>query len=156
MDTNTSANSILFKRLQAGDASLFEELVKLFNVEFEKSDLDYVNVENIKSLLTKPDFVCFVALSENQVVGGLTGYALKMYGYVGSTMYLYDMAVANAYQRKGIGSKLVSELKTFCTQHGIRDMYVQADVIDDHAIAFYKNLGGEPADVVHFTFDISE
>ena len=148
--------SVSYKRLQVGDESLFAELVKLFNVEFEKSDLDYVNVENIKRLLTQPDFVCFVALSENQVVGGLTGYALKMYGYVGSTMYLYDMAVGNAYQRKGIGSKLVSELKTYCAQNGIRDMYVQADVSDDHALAFYKSLDGEPADVVHFTFDTSE
>lgn len=148
--------SVSYKRLQAGDESLFAELVKLFNVEFEKPDLDYVNVENIKSLLTQPDFVCFVALSENHVVGGLTGYALKMYAQVGSTMYLYDMAVANTYQRKGIGSKLVTELKTYCAQNDIGDMYVQADVVDDHAIAFYENLGGEPADVVHFTFDTSE
>jgi aminoglycoside 3-N-acetyltransferase I len=148
--------SVSYKRLQAGDESLFAELVKLFNVEFENPDVDYVNVENIKSLLTKPDFVCFVALSEAHVVGGLTGYSLKMYAQEGTTMYLYDMAVANNYQRKGIGSKLVSELKTYCAQHGIRDMYVQADVSDDHALAFYKNLGGEPADVVHFTFDTSE
>ena len=148
--------SVSYKRLQAGDESLFAELVKLFNVEFENPDVDYVNIENIKSLLSKPDFVCFVALSENHVVGGLTGYALKMYAQAGSTMYLYDMAVANAYQRKGIGSKLVTELKTYCAQNGIGDMYVQADVIDDHAIAFYKTLGGEPAEVVHFSFDTSE
>jgi aminoglycoside 3-N-acetyltransferase I len=152
MDTT----AVIYKRLQAGNESLFAEMVKLFNVEFENPDVDYVNAENIKTLLAKPDFVCFVALSENHVVGGITGYELKMYAQEGSTMYLYDMAVGSAYQRRGIGSKLVSELKTYCAQNGIGDMYVQADVVDDHAIAFYKSLGGEPADVVHFTFDTSE
>lgn len=149
MDTN----SVSYKQLRTGDESLFEELVKLFNVEFE-SDKDYVNAENIRSLLAKSDFVCIVALSEHLVIGGLTGYELKRYDQEGSTLYLYDIAVENAYHRKGIGSSLIFELKHYCMKKGIKELYVQADVIDQHAIEFYKKLGGDLAEVVHFTFEL--
>jgi aminoglycoside 3-N-acetyltransferase I len=151
-----NTNNITYKHLQNGDENLFVDLVKLFNIEFESENLDYANIDNIKSLLAKSDFICLVALSENAVIGGLTGFELIMYDQVGSTMYLYDIAVGRAYQRSGIGSRLISELKVYCVDKGITDMYVQADVIDQHAIEFYKKLGGDLSEVVHFSFDFTE
>jgi aminoglycoside 3-N-acetyltransferase I len=143
-----------YKKLQRGDDSEFSELVVLFNKEFESSD--YVNFTNIKRLLNNPNFTCFVAYRNNRVVGGLTAYELEMYDQEESSMYLYDLAVNKEYQRKGIGSKLVSEIMDYCRSKKIKDLFVQADAVDDHAIQFYKKIGGEQAKTFHFTFNTFE
>ncbi|WP_282173403.1 GNAT family N-acetyltransferase [Cytobacillus firmus] len=72
--------------------------------------MNYVNDKNIRSLIAKTDFICFVAFIGDEVVGGLTGYELLMYDQEGSSMYLYDLTVDKNYQRHGIGSNLVGEL----------------------------------------------
>lgn len=147
-------DSVEYKKLLPGDESMFGDLVRLFNVEFEADEPNFVNHDHLIELLKSPNFVCFVAHNETLIMGGLTGYELKSYDKEGSTMYLYDLAVGNAFQRRGIATKLVLELVSYCKDHGIRDMFVQADVIDEHAIEFYKKLGGEISEVVHFSFDI--
>lgn len=141
---------IVYKKLQAGNDSEFSELVLLFNKEFESSN--YVNTENIKRLLKNSHFVCFAAFIDNEIVGGLTAYELEMYDQAGSAMYIYDLAVSKAYQRKGIGSGLIHEIMDDCRAKEIKDLFVQAEEVDQHAIQFYKKIGGEPSQTCHFTF----
>ncbi|HZG86688.1 GNAT family N-acetyltransferase [Paenibacillus sp.] len=147
-------NNVTYKKLQTGDELIFSELVLLFNKEFESPNTDYVNNDNIARLLSSPFFVCIVAIQGDEVIGGLTGYELDMYDRKGSTLYLYDIAVGTNYQRKGIGSSLIRELVKYCKSNEIRDIFVQADAIDQHAVEFYKNLGGEKSSVYQFTFAV--
>lgn len=146
-------NVVEYKKLQSGDDSKFSELVLLFNKEFESPTLNYVNSENIRKLLNNPNFVCFVAYIDNKIVGGLTAFELEMYDREGSSMYLYDLAVSKEYQRNGIGSRLVYEIIGFCKSKAIKDLFVQADDVDQHAIEFYKKVGGDPSKVFQFTFN---
>lgn len=143
-----------YKKLTIGDESSFSKLVLLFNNEFESPDLNYVNDKNIRSLIAKPDFICFVAFIGDEVVGGLTGYELLMYDQEGSSMYLYDLAVDKNYQRRGIGSNLVGELMEYCRSKDIKDIFVQADVEDQHAVEFYNKIGGDDSETVQFTFHL--
>ena len=69
-------------------------------------------------------------------------------------MYLYDLAVDKNYQRRGIGSKLVGELMDYCRSKGIKDLFVQADVEDQHAVEFYNKIGGEGSETVQFSFHL--
>ena len=124
----------------------------MFNKEFESPDLNNVNDKNIRSLIAKPDFICFVAFIGDEVVGGLTGYELLMYDQEGSSMYLYDLAVDKNYQRHGIGSNLVGELMEYCRSKDIKDLFVQADVEDQHAVEFYNKIGGDDSETVQFSF----
>lgn len=143
-----------YRKLAIGDESSFSKLVLLFNKEFESPDSNYVNDKNIRSLIAKPDFICFVAFIGDEVVGGLTGYELLMYDQEGSSMYLYDLAVDKNYQRRGIGSNLVGELMDYCRSKDIKDLFVQADVEDQHAVEFYNKIGGDDSETVQFSFHL--
>ncbi|GIO27440.1 GNAT family N-acetyltransferase [Ornithinibacillus bavariensis] len=143
-----------YRKLAIGDESSFSKLVLLFNKEFESPDLNYVNDKNIRSLIAKPDFICFVAFIGDEVVGGLTGYELLMYDQEGSSMYLYDLAVDKNYQRRGIGSNLVGELMDYCRSKDIKELFVQADVEDQHALEFYNKIGGDESETVQFSFHL--
>ena len=144
---------VKYKKLQSGDDSSFSDLVLLFIKEFESPTLTYVNSENIRKLLNNPNFVCFVAYIDNKILGGLTAYELEMYDREGSSMYIYDLAVSKEYQRNGIGSRLVNEIIDFCKSKAIKEMFVQADGVDQHAIKFYKKIGGEQSKTFQFSFD---
>ncbi len=148
--------NLVLKILKPGDELLFFDMVKVFNEEFEAEDPNYVNKENIKKLLPNKDFICLVALIDNKVVGGLTGYNLYSYSQNGSAMYVYDVAVHKSVQRKGIGTQLFNYLIEFCKIHKIPELFVQADAEDLHAVEFYKKLGGESLKFYQFDFDLSE
>lgn len=61
--------------------------------------------------------------------------------------YSYDMAVLTAYQRKGIGRKLVEFANEYCRGRGFKEVFVQADKVDDYALDFYRttSLSAEKA-----------
>ena len=146
--------NVTYRKLQEGDESIFFDLVLLFNEEFESPNTDFVNHANIAELLSNPLFICIVGIKGNEVIGGLTGYELPMYDRMGSSLYLYDIAVGGNDQRKGIGSRLVKELVEYCKSKQINEIFVQADAIDQHAVEFYKKLGGEISSVYQFTFTV--
>ncbi len=131
-----SHDHVSYKKLHRGNEKDFYDLVLLFNEEFETTN--EVNKENIRQLLNNSNFVCFVSYIDKKIVGGLTAYELEMYDQKGSSMYIYDLAVSKEYQRNGIGSRLVNEIMDYCRSKGIKDMFVQADAVDEHAIQFYK------------------
>lgn len=148
------SKSISYKKLQAGDDQEFYNLVLLFNTVFESPH--QVNMENIHRLLKKPSFVCYVALKNDEVVGGISAYELEMYDQPGSALYIYDLAVHHDYQRTGIGSKLMKEVMDYSKRNGIQTVFVQAEEEDQHAITFYQKIGGEPTKTCHFNFDLSD
>lgn len=145
--------NVEYRKLESGDDSLFSNLVLLFNEEFKSPTLTYVNTKNIRKLLNNPNFVCIVAQIDNKIIGGITAYELEMYDREGSSMYIYDLAVRKACRRKGIGSSLVNEIIRLCKSKAIKDLFVQADGIDQQAIDFYKKVGGEPSETFQFSFN---
>ncbi|MDB5676404.1 MAG: hypothetical protein JWM65_3386 [Sphingomonas bacterium] len=66
-----------------------------------------------------------------------------------SEIYIYDLAVAEAYRRRGIATALIAELQRIGTLRGAWVIFVQADHGDDPAIALYAGLGARE-DVLHF------
>ncbi|WP_123040538.1 GNAT family N-acetyltransferase [Cohnella candidum] len=147
-------DSIVYRKLVTNDETAFAGLVRLFNREFESVDPEYVNAQNIELLLGRPEFVCIAAFDGDEIVGGITAYELRMYDRPGSAMYLYDLAVAEKTRRRGIGSGLVRELQAYCRRTGIRELFVQADSSDEHALAFYDSLSGRPSMAVQYSFDL--
>lgn len=149
-----SSNHVSYKKLHRGNEKDFYDLVVLFNEVFEATN--DVNKENIRRLLNNSSFVCFVSYIDKKIVGGLTAYELEMYDQEGSSMYIYDLAVSKEYQRNGIGTRLVNEMMDYCRLKGIKDMFVQADGVDKHAVQFYKKIGGEQSETFHFSFNLSD
>lgn len=147
-------HSVVYRQLQRGDEAAFAELVRLFNDAFDEPADRRPNEANIGKLLADERFVCFTADIGGKLVGGITAYELAMYDREGSALYLYDLAVDSGCRRQGIGSGLVKALIGYCDARGIRELFVQADADDRHAVAFYASLGGEPLNAVQFALPV--
>ena len=132
----------------------FQSLVNLFNMVFEEESKIGSETHLLK-LLSNKDFIALAALTENEVVGGLTAYELPMYYSDSSEIFLYDLAVKPEYQRMGIGRGLIQSLKAHCLQQGIQVFFVMAHEEDEHAIEFYRSTGGKSENVVNFLYEIT-
>lgn len=67
-------------------------------------------------------------------------------------IFIYDIAVHEEHQRKGIGRRLVLPLRERAAAHGVEEIVVPANDEDRHALSFYDALGGKASRVTFFTF----
>lgn len=148
--------TIEIKRLTEPELSTFKLLIDLFNNVFEEDRSHLGSDINLSKLLGHKHFIAIVALSENEVLGGLTAYELPMYYSDSSEIFLYDLAVQSEYQRLGIGKGLLQGLKEYCRENEIKEFFVMAHEDDKHAIEFYRATGGKSEQVINFLYETSE
>lgn len=143
--------TITTRRLEPNDTATGKILFTMMAAVFgeESAPLSDAYVER---LLARRDFWAIAAFDGVEVVGGLTAHTLPMTREEGSEIFLYDIAVREDRQRQGIGSHLVAALREAGSAQGIHDVFVPADDEDEHALDFYRALGGEPVKVTIFTF----
>lgn len=144
--------AITIRRLTVDDVHLaqrtFQVMVDVFDEGSGGLSSGYV-----ASLLALPGFWAYAAVQEGAPVGGITAHALPMTRNESTELFIYDLAVLPEHQRQGIGRALVDALRHEGHAAGIRVSFVPADVEDEHALDFYRALGGAPADVTIFTFE---
>jgi len=145
---------IKYQKLNSKDLNYLIALIELYGDVFEMSNLIIPNAIYLQKLLTDERIIFVVAISENLVVGGLTAHILPSTYFPSGEVYIYDLAVKTEYQRKGIGRQLIASLKDYCTQLGITEIFVQADLADQHALDFYMATGGTAESVVHFSYPL--
>jgi ribosomal protein S18 acetylase RimI-like enzyme len=150
MKTMTTA----IKRLENQDLDAFIALIRVFEEVFEMKEFRLPGEKYLQQLLEKDGFFVFVALRNEQVVGGLTAYTLEQYYSERPLVYIYDLAVLNQYQRQGIGKMLMNGITSYCKGIGVEEVFVQADQPDEHAIEFYHATGGIAEQVVHFYYPL--
>ena len=73
----------------------------------------------LKDLLSRSDSWAFAALVGNEVVGGITGFALPLTRLERRELFIYDLAVKVDRQRKGIGRALFDSLRQAAAAEGI-------------------------------------
>ena len=105
----------------------------------------------LERLLSDDRFVLLVARLEGMIVGALSAYELVKYEQERSEFYIYDLAVAEAFRRRGVATALIEALKPIAREAGAWVIFVQADRVDDAAVALYRGLGVEEQP---FHFDI--
>ena len=103
-------------------------------------------------MLEKETVIFYAALIDKKVVGGLTAHILPSTYFPSSEIYIYDLAVLTEFQRKGIGRQLISSLKEYCANLRFKEVFVQADLEDQHALDFYQATGSIVENVVHFSY----
>jgi len=147
--------SYTYQQLGAERTRTLKQLLRVFGEAFGDMDTYQGAVprdEYLRSLLAKPDFIALVALAGDEVVGGLAAYVLEKFEQERQEIYIYDLAVQGQHRRKGVATKLISELRQIARERGIYVIYVQADKVDDPAIALYESLGTKQ-DVFHFDIE---
>ena len=107
----------------------------------------------LQQLLAGESFVAIAARDGDQVAGGLAAYLLPKFEQQRTEIYLYDLAVAERYRRRGIATALIEALKGIGAERGAYVIFVQADPGDAPAIALYTGLGSRE-DVLHFDIEL--
>ncbi len=142
-------------RLAAGDIAHFRALNAMFGKAFDDAE-HYASKPPsdayAERLLAKEHVIPLVALSEGQVIGGLVAYELDKLEQEHSEIYIYDLAVEDAFRRQGVATALIRHLGEIASSRGAWVIYVQADHGDEPAIALYTKLGRRE-DVMHFDID---
>lgn len=138
------------------DLREFVQLIGVFETVFEMKDFKRPTEKHLLGLLEKEDFLVFVAISDRQVIGGLTAYTLGQYYTELPQVYIYDLAVKTEFQRQGIGKKIRDAIIDFCKNMGMDEVFVQADLEDRHAIDFYRSTGGRAEKVIHFSYQLHQ
>lgn len=136
------------RRLTSKDKELAQRLFSLMSEVLEERQHPLPEAY-LTNLLASEAFWAVAAFSGNEILGGLTAHTLPMTRSESSEIFIYDIAVHPAHQRKGVGKALVARLREY-SEHVV---FVPADNEDAHAVDFYRALGGTPASVTFFTFE---
>ncbi len=146
----------LVKKLDSSSLDLFKQAIQLFHREFETGETGSAPDDHLAQLLKNPLFICFVILHKSNVAAALTAYEMPQYYSGRSEAYIYDLAVANHHQRKGLGTQLMNALKDYGNSHNIHLAFAEAHAEDLYALEFYQSVGGEPENVMHFNYRLTE
>jgi aminoglycoside 3-N-acetyltransferase I len=131
----------------------FRELIRVFEAVFEMKEFHMPPDAHLLRLLRKPDFLVLVAKDAGRIVAGLTVYVFDQYYGEKPLAYIYDLAVLPSYQRRGIGKALIAHLTGHCRREGFEEVFVQADLVDDYALDFYRATHPTAEEqVVHFYY----
>ena len=137
---------------ELADRETLKQLLILFAEAFDDHDSYQSAIpsdEYLERLLAREDFIPLVAVGDDKVVGGLVAYVLHKFEQERSEIYIYDLAVDEAYRRRGIATGLIDRLREIARERGAWVIYVQADHGDDPEIKLYESLGTRE-DVLHF------
>ncbi|NBA88375.1 GNAT family N-acetyltransferase [Emticicia sp. CRIBPO] len=149
-------DNLQIKHLGPEDLPLFQKLIRVFHEVFDLNESEIPEEPYLENLLQKDSFVAFAALVDQEVAGGLTAYELPEYYSASSEIFIYDIAILPAYQRKGAGKELLEAIKEYARKKGITEVFVAAHEEDTHALDFYHSAGGHSEKAVHFDFPVKE
>jgi aminoglycoside 3-N-acetyltransferase I len=143
------------KILSNSDIDEFIELIKIFENVFEMEEFAIPENNYLQKLLNQQNFFVLIACIGEKVVGGLTVYTLQQYYSVKPLAYIYDVGVLSEFQRQGIGKKMIDYLLEFCKNKGFKQVFVEAENEDIHAVEFYrKTKKNSEMQVTHFTYNL--
>jgi ribosomal protein S18 acetylase RimI-like enzyme len=104
--------------------------------------------------LRSPGHFIFLAYDDDAPVGFVSGVEMT-HPDKGTEMFLYELAVAEPYRRRGIGVALVGALRDLARARGCYDMWVLTDADNVAALAAYRSSGsGDPSPHVMVTWDL--
>ena len=141
------------KILTSQDIDDFIQLIKIFEQVFEMKNFCIPAKEHLQRTLNNGNFLASVAKRGGKIIGGFTAYHLDSYYSEKPLAYIYDLAVLSAFQRQGIGKKLIAYFIQYCKEKNFQEVFVQAEEGDDHAIEFYRaTKPTREAKAIHFTY----
>lgn len=149
------SDTVAVRRLGADDLAGFRALNGLFAEVFEDpASYAAAPPDDAYALaqLARDDTVLLLASSGSEPVGALAGYVLPKFEQARSELYIYDLAVKEAWRRRGVATALIAETRRIARDAGAWTVFVQADTIpeDEPARALYRKLASEEITALHF------
>ena len=146
---------IEIRKLGKDDVERFAAVVQLFAETFGMENFTLPEQRHLAELINSDEFIALVAVEGQRIAGGLTAYVIRQYYSEKPLVYIYDLAVEPAYRRRGIATRLIAALKTWCAENGIEEAFVQATTDDEHAVAFYRSTGALEEEARYFFYPLS-
>ncbi len=140
------------KTLGPAATRTLRDMLALFATAFAEPETYAANQpgdDYLQHLLASRTFIAIAAIEGTQVVGGLAAYVLPKFEQARSEVYIYDLAVDQHHRRRGIATAMIEHLRIEARALGAWVVFVQADHVDDAAVALYTKLGVRE-DVLHF------
>lgn len=137
------------KRLEPKDAPLAVDVVKLFASK-------EVSLEYMGRFLANAAHYLIVAEVEGNLAGFLMAYVLqRMKEDDSAKMFIYEIEVAPRYQRKGVGTALITYIREVVRREKMYSSFVFTNYSNKGAVEFYKSTGGiiENGDDLLFYYD---
>ena len=143
------------RRLGSGDVAGLRAMNRLYRVAFddEAHDVAPPSHDYARRILSDSKTIALVAEAENAIVGALTAYVLPKLEQERSEIYLYDLAVAETHRRRGIATALIDQLRRIARESGCWMIFVQADRVDEPAVALYDKVGLGREEPLHFDIE---
>ncbi len=142
--------SVVFRKIT--NTKDLQKLVAVFDVVFKKKT--NLSEEHLNILLLNYVVFNLGAFIDNVLVGGISAHELSLISG-NKEFYIYDIGVLPEYQKMGIGTGLIKELKKEAKIRGISTIFVEAESDDEGAVAFYRSLNEEEVAVKHFNLSVS-
>jgi ribosomal protein S18 acetylase RimI-like enzyme len=109
--------------------------------------------EIAQRFLDSPGHYLFIAYEQEQPVGFVSGVEMT-HPDKGTEMFLYELAVDEAFQHRGIATALVTALDDLAREHGCYGMWVLTDADNTAARATYRTTRATTeSDQLMFTWD---
>jgi len=122
---------------------------------------EHWDIEQGKKFLSNPDNALFLAFSEaasseDMVAGFLTAHRLQRLDKLKAEVLLYEVAVDEKFQQRGIGKALIQAVKDWAKEVGADNVWVLTYASNAAAMRLYQSAGGEedPPGTRMFTYKI--
>lgn len=138
---------MLIERLRVGDEGRLVAASGLFD--------QTVTAEWATRFLAGEGHHIFVAVVDGVDVGFVSGVETT-HPDKGTEMFLYELAVDEAFRRHGVGKALVAALRDLAVERGCYGMWVGTEHDNAAALATYRAAGAappEPCVTLTWTFD---
>ena len=142
------------RRLRPGDERIAVEAITSLKPAEERHDQE-PGLEQMEKVLGKDDNYLIVALEEERPAGFLIAYKLDRIDRDKAMICFYEIGVSPEFRRRGVGRRLVEELKRIAGREKIMKIWVITNESNAAAMRLYESTGADrdpERDIALFVF----
>ncbi|NKB66770.1 MAG: GNAT family N-acetyltransferase [Candidatus Latescibacteria bacterium] len=147
------AANIEIRRLGPGDEQRALKAILELKPEDERAGRQ-PSLSHLQSVLGQETNYLIVASHGSTLTGFLTAYRMPSFTADTALIYLYEIEVAPAYRRRGIGRQMIDLLKELGQSSGAAEIWVGTENDNVAAKGLYQSTGGvcEGSDNCEFVY----
>ncbi|MDQ3767384.1 MAG: GNAT family N-acetyltransferase [Actinomycetota bacterium] len=135
--------------MKPGDEARIQEAEPLFD--------DPVDLPATRAFLADERHHLLIAYTDKDEPGGFVSAVELLHpDEPKPEMFLNELGVEPAFQRRGIATALMQELIELCRSRGCSEMWVGTEETNTAAMRTYRSTGGKREAFVLFTYEIEE